>query len=197
MRHPRTSTPEGRTLPFKRPAPWYHPGFEGANMNIETEFELSQEDYKEIVKYHLRRRSARLIANIILIISGSVVGAGAILMTFSGETTSAIFYAFVCLVFVGTPILAPRLSVRSLQRTPFYQGKVRIQVNDSGTRFEYVTGDSNTQWSGYIRFLETKNLFMLYVSKVMFRPIPKRALSLEQVSELREVLQKKIASPGK
>ncbi len=109
-------------------------------MNIETEFELSQEDYKEIVKYHLRRRSARLIANIILFISGTVVGAGAILMAFSGETTSAIFYAFVCLVFVGTPILAPRLSVRSLQRTPFYQGKVRIQVNDFGTRFEVCNG---------------------------------------------------------
>ena len=87
--------------------------------------------------------------------------------------------------------------MRSLQNTPFYQGKVRVHVDDFGTRFVYNTGDSNTQWSGYVRFLETKNLFMLYVSKVMFRPIPKRVLPEGQVSELREMLQKRIASPGR
>jgi hypothetical protein len=166
-------------------------------MTFETEFELSPEDFKEIVKNHLYRRSARRALNLLRIIFGAVLGVCAVLTAVAGETTWAIFFGFVCLVIVGALILAPRFAVRSLQNTPFYQGKVRVQADDSGTRFVYATGDSNTQWSGYIRFLETRNLFLLYVSKVMFRPIPKRALSTGQVSELREMLEKKIASPGK
>jgi YcxB-like protein len=166
-------------------------------MTFQTEFELLQDDLKEIVKNHLYRRSARRILIILRIIVATVLGICAIFTAVAGETTWAIFFGFVCLVVVGVLILAPRLAVRSLQNTPFYQGKVHVQVDDYGTRFVYETGDSNTQWSGYIRFLETKNLFMLYVSEVMFRPIPKRALSPGQVSELREMLQKKITSPGK
>jgi hypothetical protein len=180
-----------------RQIPWYHPDLKVTIMTFETEFELSPEDFKEIVKNHLYLRSARRIVNILRIIFATVLGICAILTAVAGEATWAIFFGFVCLVLVGVLILAPMLAVRSLQNTPFYQGKVRVQADDSGTRFVYGTGDSNTQWSGYIRFLETKNLFMLYVSKAMFRPIPKRALSPGQVSELREMLQTKIASPGK
>ncbi len=165
-------------------------------MTFETEFELSLEDFKEIAQNHLYRRSARQIWNILQVILGTVIGICAILMAIAGGTNWAIFFGFVCLVVFGVLILQPMLAVRSLQNTPFYQGKVRVRADDSGTRFVYGTGDSNTQWSGYIRFLETKNLFMLYVSKIMFRPIPKRALLPGQVSELREMLQKKIASPG-
>jgi hypothetical protein len=177
--------------------PGYHPDLRLTIVTLQTEFELLQEDFKEIVKNHLYLRSARRFLNILRIIVAAVLGFCAILTAVAGETTWAICFGFVCLVVVGVLILAPRLAVRSLQNTPFYKGKVRVQADDSGTRFVYETGDSNTQWSGYIRFLETKNLFILYVSKVMFRPIPKRALSPGQVSELREMLQKKIASPGK
>ena len=166
-------------------------------MTFETEFELSREDFKEIVKNHVYRRSVRRIVNIIRMIIATVLGICAILMAVVGDPAWAIFFGFVCLVVVGLLIVEPILAVRSLQNTPFYQGKIRVQADDSGTRFVYGAGDSNTQWSGYIRFQETKNLFMLYVSKVMFRAISKRALRPEQVSELREMLQKKIASPGK
>ena len=119
-------------------------------MTFETELELSQEDFREIVKNHLYRRSARRTVNILRIIFGTILGVCAILMAVAGETTWAIFFGFFCLVIVGVLILEPWFAVRSLQKTPFYQGIVRVQVGESGTRFVYGTGDSNTQWSGYI-----------------------------------------------
>ncbi len=122
----------------------------------------------------------------------SVLGACAVFSLFDGDTDWAVYAIVVCLALLAVNLIKPRLLVRSLQNTPFYKGKISVQVDDLGTRFVYVTGDSNTQWAGYIRFIETPNLFVLYVSKAMFRQIPKRALSTEQLSQLRELLRQRI-----
>lgn len=180
---------------FFCPKKWYHPGPKVTDMTFETEFELSQQDFEEIVKNHLYLRTTRRTMNIIRIIFATVLGVCATLLAIVGDIAWASFFGLFCLALIGMVVLLPRLAIRSLRNTPFYKDKVRVHVDDCGTRFIYASGDSNTQWSGYIRFQETNNLFLLYVSKPMFRPIPKRALSDEQVSEFREMLQNKIASP--
>jgi hypothetical protein len=164
------------------------------NIAFEVGFELTREDFEEIVRHAIYRRPARRVLQILRVILAAVVGVCALLTGLAGDMGWAIFFGVACLVVVGETILGPKLAVRSLQKTPFYQGKIRVLVDDSGTRFVYRTGDSNTQWSGYVRYQETKHLFLLFVSKAMFRPIPKRALSAEQISQLREMLQQRISS---
>src|SRR3989442_340786 len=119
-------------------------------MTFETEFELSLEDFKEIAQNHLYRRSARQIWNILQVILGTVIGICAILMAIAGGTNWAIFFGFVCLVVFGVLILQPMLAVRSLQNTPFYQGKVRVRADDSA--HDLYTGQAIPTPNGQVTF---------------------------------------------
>src|SRR5690242_16085505 len=133
-------------------------------MRFEAEFEISNGDCKEIVNYHFYGRPLQLVLNIVRLEFGIVAGICAILKALLGDRVWAASFGAVCLMIFGLFILAPRRTVSSLRKTPFYQGKIHIVADDSGTHFIYKTGDSNTQWSGYVRFRETKHLFLLFVS---------------------------------
>jgi hypothetical protein len=166
-------------------------------MNFETEFEISKDDCKEIVNYHFYRRPLQMALNIVRLIFGIAAGVCAILTAIAGDGVWAVIFGTVCLVILGVFILAPKRAVSSLLKTPYYQGKIRFVGDDSGTQFIYRTGDSNTQWSGYVRYRETKHLFLLFVSDSGFRAIPKRALPAEQASQFRNLLNQRIPSSNK
>ena len=166
-------------------------------MTFEVEFDISKEDCKEIVRYHLYRRPLQMVLNLLRLIFVAVLGVSAISTAIAGDTVLAAFFGAVCLVILGFFILVPIRAARSLLKTPYYKGKIRFVGDDSGTQFIYTTGDSNTQWSGYVRYRETKHLFLLFVSDAGFRAIPKRAFSAEQASQFRNLLNQRIPSSNK
>ena len=56
--------------------------------------------------------------------------------------------------------------------------------------------ENKLRWKIYIKFLETKNLFVLYQVSNVFNIFPKRAFdSDEQIEEFRELLRTKIGTP--
>lgn len=165
-------------------------------MTIQAVFEFTKEDYKEIVKYHLRSQRARRVAFYVDILLVGVLGACGIYFLVDGDIGWVIFCFAFCVALVAAKALRGRLMVRSLQRTPFYRGRISVMADGSGTKFTYPTGDSNTLWPGYIRYFETPHLFVLYLSNSHFRAVPKRALAQEQLLQFRELLRQRIPAPA-
>lgn len=87
----------------------------------------------------------------------------------------------------------PRIQVRrSLKNYPSAQGEIVYTFNDKGSLATFPTGESRLDWAAYTKYKETGPMFLLFFSPYRFTSIPKRAMSPEQVEELRGLLKKGI-----
>ena len=92
-------------------------------------------------------------------------------------------------------LLRMRLAVRAAYRRDFVPAvETTITVSDSGVQFQNEKGHTDFAWSAFVRYTETKTLFMLYVQSRIFQVVPKRAFSANELGFLREVLQGKIGT---
>lgn len=86
----------------------------------------------------------------------------------------------------------PRIQVRrAIQRNPSGQGEIVLVLGDEGIETTFATGKSQLSWQTFIKCKETSELFVLSTSPYRALNIPKRALSSDQIGELREMLKAK------
>jgi YcxB-like protein len=52
------------------------------------------------------------------------------------------------------------------------------------------TAESHFQWNGFVRFLESDRIFMLFHAEWLFSIFPKRALSEGEIDEFRSLIQR-------
>ncbi len=127
------------------------------------------------------------------------IGALGIILNYWGNEqvdTQAIFSTYLpLLVIVGLWSLMPRfLAWSSWRGHRALQGGIKYGISEEGVRSITPTSDSFSQWETFIKFGETKNLFMLYVSRRIYYGIPKRAFeSADQIREFRELARRKIS----
>jgi len=65
-------------------------------------------------------------------------------------------------------------------------------LDSSGAHRRWNGGSADVEWRNYIRSVEGKNQILFYTSPACFNILPKRALAVEQLSELRELLKQNI-----
>ncbi len=68
----------------------------------------------------------------------------------------------------------------------------RIEFTDDGVKTDAGIASSQMSWKAYLRFVESKDAFLLYGSSACFNIVPKRVLQPAQVDELRALLQRNI-----
>jgi hypothetical protein len=68
-------------------------------------------------------------------------------------------------------------------------------LDKAGVHWRWEGGSADVEWKTFIRFLECKNLFLLYYSPVVFVMVPKRALLPEQRPEFLTLLLQNV--PGR
>jgi YcxB-like protein len=84
----------------------------------------------------------------------------------------------------------PRMRARrAFKNSPSIQGEIDVTFTDKGAVWKYPTGESYLNWQGYIKHKETGVAFLLYHSPDRYTFIPKRAMSPEQIEELRGMLK--------
>jgi hypothetical protein len=71
-------------------------------------------------------------------------------------------------------------------------GEITAEIDDDGTRLTYPSGTSDTKWDGYISWIETNNMFVLFLSDKFVRVFPKRAFSESDLNSLRALLERKL-----
>jgi hypothetical protein len=87
----------------------------------------------------------------------------------------------------------PRIQVRqSLKNNPSAQGEIVYIFDDKGSFATFPTGESRLDWGAYTKYQETGTTFLLFFSPYRSTSIPKRAMSPEQIRELRGLLKERI-----
>ena len=89
-------------------------------------------------------------------------------------------------------ILPRRTMGRQFSKQPGAHGPRTVVLDASGTQWRWNGGSSNVEWKNYIRSVEGENQFLLYTSPACFNILPKRTLTPEQLTELRELLKQNI-----
>lgn len=93
------------------------------------------------------------------------------------------------LLFLVSPYFAARSQFRG-SRTA--KGPKTLQVSPTELSFQSDLGNSHLQWSGFVTWVEEKQVFALFTNPKVFVIVPKRAFTSEQVAEFREMLRQHI-----
>ena len=164
---------------------------------MEVTYELAVDDFRRAIKAHRARTpflrwTVRFGAGFAIL----VLATGAIL--FILEPHSAAFHNLIPLyvVFILWILIvwaSPYLSARSQFRgSPSAKVPITLDVNDSGLQFHSQHGDSKVVWSAYVKWLEERTIFALFPTPKIYIVIPKRAFTVDQVSEFRELLREHV-----
>lgn len=97
------------------------------------------------------------------------------------------------LVYSASTIWA-RAGRRAFSKRPELAQEFDVDISDVGIIFEGPISGTRWTWQAFIKFAETKQLFLTYLSPCAFVILPKRLLGSDQVDALRVTLQKKL--PG-
>ncbi|HST11552.1 MAG TPA: YcxB family protein [Terriglobales bacterium] len=84
-----------------------------------------------------------------------------------------------------------RQTRRALKSNPSAQGEIVLIVNQRGVVSTFLTGKSELEWRAFTKYKETERIFLLSTG-IRSSFIPKRAMSAEQVRELRNLLTENI-----
>jgi hypothetical protein len=92
-------------------------------------------------------------------------------------------------IFVAGPRRAAR---RQFRQQPAARGLWTLLIDDGGIHARWEGGSSDVDWKNYIKWRESKNLILLYMSPVTWGMIPKRALDPAQLADLRALLEQNV-----
>lgn len=99
--------------------------------------------------------------------------------------------AFWAIFLWGTPWWSAR--TQFLQQ-PAAQGSRTMALDDSGVHWRWKGGEADVEWTNFIRFLESKTLFLLYTSPVCFNIVPKRAFAPGETESFRGLRQENLGA---
>jgi hypothetical protein len=90
--------------------------------------------------------------------------------------------------------LALRLYFRRLYRKDHrFKHDFTTEVSEQGIRVITPYSDSQLRWNGLVRFLESSDIFMVFIAHWNFLIFPKRAFAPGEADEFRAALQRNVA----
>jgi hypothetical protein len=168
---------------------------------MQLEYRLSLKDYQEANQAHYKAMRFWYFLNWGLSLFLILLALVYIVIRFrleSGFVWDLIEACF--LLFLGI-FLNPDLNLPfqryfialSWKNHPSLRETMNLEFTQEWMNLKGESFESKLRWKIFVKFLETKNLFLLYHSKIVFNMIPKRAFnSDEEIQQFREMLSTKI-----
>ena len=98
-------------------------------------------------------------------------------------------------LWFGFMLASPWISAkRQFSGSPSAQSPMMVEASDVGLVVQTAHGSSNVAWSAYIAWAEGKSVFVVLPQPRIYIPIPKRALTNQQLDEFREMLRRNVGS---
>jgi hypothetical protein len=94
----------------------------------------------------------------------------------------------------GFLTIFPRIQIWLIWRgTPSLHIESEYVIGEENIHIKNAVANASVQWEAFIKFGDTKSLFLIYVSKNLAHIIPKRTFqSPDQMDAFREILRRKI-----
>ena len=83
---------------------------------------------------------------------------------------------------------------RSFRRDQRLQQHFEAVVSDEGLDISSPTASTNHTWAAFTRYVESRNLFLLYQAPQVFNVLPKRAFAEGEAEAFRGLLQEKLGA---
>jgi hypothetical protein len=162
----------------------------------------TEKDFVDAQRTHAWRKYSHrgaIVRNGMQIVAGSVMIVLGLLTHQGVSIESLIFLIGLGLYLIlAHPVVAPLLSKRAYRRR-LTDGshEVFLTLSDDSLTSD-CPGKSHTvlEWSMFKGIIESRTTILLYVSSANFLIIPRRALSVEQESELRGLVRRHGVQPG-
>jgi len=171
------------------------------NEIVEIRFVMSPEEYAEGYRAMLRSGTLRyrifsylyswpgVVIGLILIVQGS-------LLLYFGTNLGGSINLIVAMALLAMGVILVAIPfrivsmMRRLHRLQDLSKEITVTVGAEGVHTKRATRDAETRfgWSAIEKSGESKNLILLFPSKVQFIPIPKRAMTPAQADELRGLI---------
>lgn len=166
---------------------------------MQIDYELKESDFIDSFAAHRNRNIfskwlIRLLMSFAVLV-GVFLALGLIIRPSAQDTKNLMPFFGLILMWFGLLWGLPRWNARrQFLKQPGAQGKRSVFFDGSGIHWRWNGGSADVTWKNYVRSLEGKKQFLLYTSPACFNIIPKRALTLEGLLELRALLKQNI--PG-
>jgi hypothetical protein len=161
---------------------------------MEVRYHCSLADYKEAISTHrsksLQLRVFTAVFLCALITFGAFVGTA--LGFRQGAATVSVVMLLTLLWLIYAFVVFPWWVNRDFRRHPNFPREQFLRIDGEALHKKSEIGNSETRWPAYTNWRETQNLFVLYLGHRLFEVIPKRALSKDQLQELRRLLHEKL-----
>ena len=165
---------------------------------MELTYELTQKDFYDSFLAH-RKRSVLskwsfrvLFASIFLLPTiGLLTLATDHQAKVGGVVPLFVLAAFWAVLIWGAPWWSARTQ---FQQQPAAQGPRTMTLDGSGIHWRWKGGQADVEWTNFIRFLESKTVFLLYTSPACFNIVPKRAFAPSETESFRKLLQDRVAT---
>ena len=157
---------------------------------MQVRYEITPSDNLEMLsaKYSISSRLPRILIGI-----GGIC-LGVFYYHFFGDGWSVVIAVFATLT--GIEAFLPYIAHRWVySRNPNLYEMRTVTFSDEGLRSERASSTVEAKWSSFVKFKETKNLFLTYQSRDVIGIVPKRAFpNAEAVAQFRSLLASKLPS---
>jgi hypothetical protein len=82
---------------------------------------------------------------------------------------------------------------RAYKKNPVYRHEFSADISDDGIHVVTATSETQYKWAGFVRYIESDNLFMLYLTDVNYVALPKHAFTPGEIETFQGLLQNHIS----
>lgn len=81
---------------------------------------------------------------------------------------------------------------RLYQKDHRYKHDFTAEISDEGIYINTPFSDAHMKWNSFVRYLESKDVFMVFIAQWNFILLPKRAFATDEADQFRVLLQRNI-----
>jgi YcxB-like protein len=163
---------------------------------MEIFYQLTRDDYSQGFKAFRRRTTYSRWVNRISYVSFFLVVAVALLLSFFGRDKSfsnlSPLWIIVAVWAYVSWYCRYRVANKMVKGSPSATLPHTVNISESGLHSRTSAAETRITWEVIVGWAEVERVFALFPSPLSFFPIPKRAMTDEQQSEFRTLLQSKV-----
>lgn len=152
-------------------------------------FTLTNRDFQSAMRLYqwVRLRSVKefMVCVFSPIIAAAIVYTIAMLRSFPAPFSLSVgVFLFSILFAVCFTLTMAWIAARSASQVPLNKLETVLAWTPDGTQWSTAKGESRLLWTDYFGYAVNESILILFISKTLFLPVPRRALSEAQSHDL-------------